>query len=228
MFQRTAAWLLPTPDYHDAVPDGLGWLFAHCPLFAAGTGFWLFWRMTEGMLDAACASTPTGTHPEHSVSAAERAGCAMLLTGYIEAESAATPATFSKMLPDYPPLLEAHHPRQRPLGPPPRRATMSTLETTGIERITPDRCGRRRRHRARGRRHHLRHRVRGLGVPDADEGHRAETASICTRTMGWRRSGLSGNHRAQHPQLLHDCTARTPTSWSTAASSSSRNAKLTT
>ena len=50
MFQRTPPWLGPTPDYHDAVPDGLRWLYAHVPSYSEWNRFWIFWRMGDGAL----------------------------------------------------------------------------------------------------------------------------------------------------------------------------------
>ena len=40
----------PTPDYHDAVSDGLKWLYAHVPSYSEWNRFWIFWRMGDGGL----------------------------------------------------------------------------------------------------------------------------------------------------------------------------------
>ena len=50
VFQRTPAWLGPTPDYHDEVSDGLKWLYAHVPSYSEWNRFWIFWRMGDGGL----------------------------------------------------------------------------------------------------------------------------------------------------------------------------------
>src|SRR6185312_10388492 len=50
VFQRTANWLAPTPDYHDAVTSRQRRLFQELPSYAQWSRFWLFWRNAEGML----------------------------------------------------------------------------------------------------------------------------------------------------------------------------------
>ena len=40
------------PQYHDAVADGLQWLFRHIPGYAQWYRFFLFWRSSEGLLQA--------------------------------------------------------------------------------------------------------------------------------------------------------------------------------
>ncbi|MDX1581351.1 MAG: NAD(P)/FAD-dependent oxidoreductase, partial [Alphaproteobacteria bacterium] len=44
VFQRSAPWLLPTPDYHEPVPEGQLWLFRHLPYYAQWYRLWLFRR----------------------------------------------------------------------------------------------------------------------------------------------------------------------------------------
>ena len=48
--QRTPAWLIPTPDYHAPVADGLRWLYGHVPSYGAWHRFFNFWRMGDGAL----------------------------------------------------------------------------------------------------------------------------------------------------------------------------------
>lgn len=50
VFQRTPNWFAPTPEYHEAVPEGLRWLLRHVPGYAHWYRLWQFWRMAEGML----------------------------------------------------------------------------------------------------------------------------------------------------------------------------------
>ena len=61
VFQRTPPWFGPTPDYHDEVAPGLRWLYAHVPSYSEWNRFWIFWKMGDGVLPTACASTPTGS-----------------------------------------------------------------------------------------------------------------------------------------------------------------------
>jgi 4-hydroxyacetophenone monooxygenase len=50
VFQRTAPWVAPTPDYHRAVGEGQKWLLKSLPFYANWYRFWLFWTMTEGTM----------------------------------------------------------------------------------------------------------------------------------------------------------------------------------
>lgn len=52
IFQRTAPWVSPTPDYHSEVGEGQQWLFKNLPLYANWYRFWLFWSMAEGVMPA--------------------------------------------------------------------------------------------------------------------------------------------------------------------------------
>jgi 4-hydroxyacetophenone monooxygenase len=52
IFQRTAPWVSPTPDYHMEVGEGQKWLFKELPFYANWYRFWLFWMMTEGAMPA--------------------------------------------------------------------------------------------------------------------------------------------------------------------------------
>jgi 4-hydroxyacetophenone monooxygenase len=52
IFQRSAPWVSPTPDYHAPVGDGQTWLFKNLPFYADWYRFWLFWTMTEGAMPA--------------------------------------------------------------------------------------------------------------------------------------------------------------------------------
>ncbi|HET7335222.1 MAG TPA: NAD(P)/FAD-dependent oxidoreductase [Rhizomicrobium sp.] len=51
VFQRSAPWLGPTPDYHGDVGEGQKWLLKHMPFYAQWYRFWIFWTLTDGILD---------------------------------------------------------------------------------------------------------------------------------------------------------------------------------
>ncbi|MEQ1785500.1 MAG: FAD-dependent oxidoreductase [Acidimicrobiales bacterium] len=53
IFQRTPAWFLPTPDYHDAVEPEVAWLLRNVPGYAHWLRFWNFWQNVEGLMVAA-------------------------------------------------------------------------------------------------------------------------------------------------------------------------------
>ncbi|MEA3054940.1 MAG: 4-hydroxyacetophenone monooxygenase [Actinomycetota bacterium] len=50
VFQRTPAWMGPTPEYHETVPEGLKWLYGHVPSYAEWNRFCIFWRMGDGSI----------------------------------------------------------------------------------------------------------------------------------------------------------------------------------
>ncbi|MCB9725796.1 MAG: NAD(P)/FAD-dependent oxidoreductase [Spirochaetaceae bacterium] len=133
VFQRTAPWLLPTPDYHAPVPEGLRWLFEHVPHYAAWYRFWIFWTTSEGLLGSVEVEDDW-PHPERSVGRANDA-IREMLTAYLAEACAGDQALFEKMLPDYPPFAKRFV-RDDGLLPATYRRDDVTLETTGIERIT--------------------------------------------------------------------------------------------
>ena len=133
VFQRTAPWLLPTPDYHDAVPEGLVWLFRHVPFYAEWYRFWLFWTTAESMLPAVEVEEEW-PHKERSVGARNDETRAML-TEYLRGACNGDEALFAKMLPDYPPFAKRFV-RDNGILPATYARDHVTLETEGIERIT--------------------------------------------------------------------------------------------
>ena len=50
VLQRSAPWLMPTPDYHEAVEPGHQWLLQHLPYYANWYRFWLFWSGCDSFL----------------------------------------------------------------------------------------------------------------------------------------------------------------------------------
>jgi 4-hydroxyacetophenone monooxygenase len=99
VFQRTPPWLAPTPEYHDGVPHGLRWLYAHVPSYSEWNRFWIFWKMGDASLPNVRVD-PDWSRSD-SVSAANDFMRAML-TAYIEAEFADRPDLVPKVVPTYP------------------------------------------------------------------------------------------------------------------------------
>jgi 4-hydroxyacetophenone monooxygenase len=52
VFQRTAPWMCPVPEYHDDITPGKHWLLNNVPYYAKWYRFSVFWRNAEGILDA--------------------------------------------------------------------------------------------------------------------------------------------------------------------------------
>lgn len=104
VFQRTPNWFFPAPTYHDDVPAGLQWLFAHVPHYAHWYRFWLFWNSAEGLLPAATVDE-SWPHQERSVSEANDQIRA-LLEMYLRAQYADRPDLIEKVIPTYPPTAK--------------------------------------------------------------------------------------------------------------------------
>ena len=102
VFQRTPAWLVPTPDYHDAVTDHQLWLFEHLPSYTHWFRLWLFWRTHEGLLVAAEADPDWPGMPA-SVSALNDM-VRNVLTSYLEASFADDPDLLARVTPQYAPI----------------------------------------------------------------------------------------------------------------------------
>ena len=101
VFQRSAPWLGPAPDYHDDVGEGQKWLLKHVPFYAQWYRFWMFWMLTDGIY-AAVQADPAWTTRLDSVSAANDF-LRDLLTQYIQSQSGGDDAFFRKVVPTYPP-----------------------------------------------------------------------------------------------------------------------------
>jgi 4-hydroxyacetophenone monooxygenase len=102
VFQRTAPWQLPAPNYSLNVADGLQWLFEHVPFYAQWYRLWLFWRGAELMMPLAIVD-PDFPPTEKSVSAANEEMRA-LLTMFLQMMTDGDPELFEKVVPDYPPF----------------------------------------------------------------------------------------------------------------------------
>ena len=102
IFQRTPAWLVPSPDYHDVVTDNQRWLFEHLPSYTQWFRLWLFWRTHEGLLVAA-EDDPQWEGKPASVSALNDM-VRMALTGYLTEQFADRPDLLPKVVPNYPPI----------------------------------------------------------------------------------------------------------------------------
>jgi len=101
VFQRTPAWMGPTPDYHDPVPDGLQWLFANVPSYSEWNRFCTFWRMGDGALEAV--RVDESWESDGSSVSPANAMLRLLLTEYIRAEFADRPDLLEVVMPEYPP-----------------------------------------------------------------------------------------------------------------------------
>lgn len=104
ILQRTPAWFLPTPDYHDAVSPQVHWLLRNVPGYPNWFRFWTFFRVVEGLLPAARVD-PDWDGGEQSVSEVNDLA-RVLLAGYLELELADRPDLLDQALPAYPPFAK--------------------------------------------------------------------------------------------------------------------------
>jgi len=100
VFQRSAPWLGPTPNYHDKVSDGKKWLLEHVPTYGKWYRFWLFWTLTDGILDAV-AVDPAWNDTSRSVSPMNEM-LRTLLIEKIKEQLPNRPDLVEKVVPDYP------------------------------------------------------------------------------------------------------------------------------
>lgn len=100
VFQRNPPWLLPTPNYHDALKPGMQWLLAHVPFYGRWYRFWQVWIGVEGRLPLVEVD-PAWKHPV-SVSAANEALRQECLSTLAQ-QFADRPDLLPKVTPDYPP-----------------------------------------------------------------------------------------------------------------------------
>ncbi len=100
VYQRSAPWLGPTPDYHKDVGEGKKWLLEHIPYYDKWYRFWLFWTLTDGILDGV-AVDPSWNDTSKSVSPANDMLRGMLIQA-IEAQAPHRPDLIQKVIPDYP------------------------------------------------------------------------------------------------------------------------------
>ncbi|MGH7016094.1 MAG: flavin-containing monooxygenase, partial [Caulobacteraceae bacterium] len=100
IFQRTPPWTVPAPTYHHDVPEGVKWLIETVPYYGKWYRFWLFWMLTDGLLEGVRAD-PEWKGSAQAVSAANdlvREGLAQA----IAAQAPDDPDLIAKMIPTYP------------------------------------------------------------------------------------------------------------------------------
>ncbi|HEX6417643.1 MAG TPA: NAD(P)/FAD-dependent oxidoreductase [Acidimicrobiales bacterium] len=134
VFQRTPAWLVPTPEYHDPVPEGLTWLYNHVPAYSEFNRFCIFWRMGDGALEAARVD-PDWDHPVSVGPMNEMVR--LMFTEYLKGEFADRPDLLDAVTPTYPPgakrMIRDNGVWARTL----QRGNVR-LVTEGIREITPE------------------------------------------------------------------------------------------
>lgn len=135
VFQRTANWLIPRPQYQQELPENLMWLFTRLPNYNNWYRLRTFWRSHEGLLPRMEVDPEWEGDLEMSVSAGNEE-LRMLFTMYLEAEFGDRPDLLEKVLPHYPMGAKRFVIDDGTWATTLKRDNV-TLETTNIERITP-------------------------------------------------------------------------------------------
>ncbi len=101
VFQRSAPWLMPTPELREDIADGERWLLRNLPLYRAYYRFSIFLPRAIGQLDAATVD-PDYPPSERAVSAANER-LRVMLTDYLVAQADGREDLVGKIVPNYPP-----------------------------------------------------------------------------------------------------------------------------
>ena len=135
VYQRTAQWVFPNPNYHRAVPDGERWAIRHLPFFGRWFRFLTFYP-GAGLSVERNRIDPEWDDGGHSVSEAN-AATRELFAALMLAQLGDDDELKAKVLPDYPPtakrMLQDNGSWLACL-----RKDNVELVRTGIERIVAD------------------------------------------------------------------------------------------
>ena len=100
IFQRTAQWMFPNPDYHAQVGPGVQWALRHLPFYGRWYRFLIFWPGCDTGLAAAIVD-PEWPDQQRSVSAANEMA-RMMFTEWITSQLDGDTELAAKVIPDYP------------------------------------------------------------------------------------------------------------------------------
>ncbi|HMJ10293.1 MAG TPA: NAD(P)/FAD-dependent oxidoreductase [Polyangiaceae bacterium] len=101
LFQRTAPWVMPTPNYTDPVPEGMKWLLQHVPNYERWYRFWLFWLSADGLRPYVTADADWQGSPR--AIGANNDMLRKMLIGYMRMQIGDKPELLAASIPDYPP-----------------------------------------------------------------------------------------------------------------------------
>ncbi len=100
VFQRTAQWMFPNPNYHADVGAGVKWALRHLPFYGRWYRFLLFWPGCDKGLDAARVDPD---YPDQRRAVSEISEVTRLVfTDWITSQLGDDPELAAKVVPDYP------------------------------------------------------------------------------------------------------------------------------
>lgn len=100
VFQRTAQWMFPNPNYHEAVGPGVQWALRHLPFYGRWYRFLLFWPGCDKGLAAAYVD-PDYPDQQKAVSEINEI-TRIMFTEWITSQVGDDPQLLAKVVPDYP------------------------------------------------------------------------------------------------------------------------------
>jgi len=101
VFQRTAQWMFPNPNYHEKVPEGQKWAIRHLPFFGRWFRFLQFWPGSGGDLSGSRIDPDYDDSDGLAVSERNQATRGFF-EGWIREQLADTPELIDKVVPPYP------------------------------------------------------------------------------------------------------------------------------
>ena len=100
VFQRTAQWMFPNPNYHAEVGPGVQWALRHLPFYGRWYRFLLFWPGCDKGLDAARVDAD---YPDQQKAVSEiNEITRIMFTEWIASQVGDDPELLAKVVPDYP------------------------------------------------------------------------------------------------------------------------------
>ena len=100
VFQRTAQWMFPNPNYHEKVGPGVQWALRHLPFYGRWYRFLIFWPGCDKGLDAARVD-PDYPDQETAVSEINEI-TRVMFTEWITSQVGDDAELAAKVVPDYP------------------------------------------------------------------------------------------------------------------------------
>ncbi len=100
VFQRTAQWMFPNPNYHEAVGPGVQWALRHLPFYGRWYRFLIFWPGCDKGLEAARVDPD---YPDQQTAVSEMNDLTrQMFTDWIVSQLDDDPDLIAKVVPDYP------------------------------------------------------------------------------------------------------------------------------
>jgi 4-hydroxyacetophenone monooxygenase len=135
IYQRSAPWMAPSPDYHFDVGEGQKWLLNNLPGYASWYRFWLFWTITDGVYEAIKVD-PAWKAEDGSISAANKT-IREALVARMTAQIGERTDLVEKVIPNYP-FGGKRTLRDPGMWIPMLKRDNVSLVTETVTRITPD------------------------------------------------------------------------------------------